>query len=60
MHIANPLPAAPVAARRSHVDVRFGACVEDPYYWLRERDNPDVRAYLEAENAYTAAVTAPV
>ena len=27
----------------------------DPYFWLRERDNPEVRAYLEAENAYTAA-----
>ena len=24
----------------------------DDYYWLRERSNPDVRAYLEAENAY--------
>ncbi len=30
----------------------------DPYYWLRERDNPDVLAYLEAENAYTDAVMA--
>ena len=27
----------------------------DPYYWLRERDDPAVRAYLEAENAYTEA-----
>jgi oligopeptidase B len=25
----------------------------DPWYWLRERDDPDVLAYLEAENAYT-------
>ncbi len=30
-----------------HGDVRV-----DDYYWLRERDNPEVRAYLEAENAY--------
>jgi len=30
----------------------------DEWYWLRERENPDVRAYLEAENAYTAAATA--
>ena len=28
----------------------------DDFYWLRERDNPEVRAHLEAENAYTAAV----
>ena len=30
-----------------HGDVRM-----DNYYWLRERENPDVIAYLEAENAY--------
>ena len=24
----------------------------DEYYWLRDRDDPEVRAYLEAENAY--------
>ena len=27
-------------------------------HWLRERDNPEVIAYLEAENAYTEAMTA--
>jgi oligopeptidase B len=26
----------------------------DPYFWLRDRDDPEVIAYLEAENAYTA------
>jgi oligopeptidase B len=31
----------------------------DPYYWLRERDNPAVTAYLEAENAYTEEVMKP-
>ncbi len=31
----------------------------DDYYWLRERDNPEVTAYLEAENAHTRAVMAP-
>ena len=25
----------------------------DEFYWLRERENPAVTAYLEAENAYT-------
>ncbi len=30
----------------------------DDYYWLNQRDNPDVIAYLEAENAYTDAVMA--
>jgi oligopeptidase B len=34
---------------------------EDPWYWLRDdkRTDKDMLAYLEAENAYTAAVMAP-
>jgi oligopeptidase B len=31
----------------------------DPYYWLGDKQNPEVIAYLEAENAYTDAVMAP-
>jgi len=31
----------------------------DDYYWLRDKQDPDVRAYLEAENAYTSAVMKP-
>ena len=31
----------------------------DNYYWLNERDNPEVVRYLEAENAYTTAVLKP-
>jgi oligopeptidase B len=30
----------------------------DPWYWLRDRDDPDVVAYLEAENSYTEEVMA--
>ena len=30
----------------------------DPYFWLREKSNPEVAKYLEAENAYTEAMTA--
>ncbi|HUO85625.1 MAG TPA: S9 family peptidase [Thermoanaerobaculia bacterium] len=30
----------------------------DPYYWLKQREDPDVISYLEAENQYTAAVMA--
>ncbi|MFN0036171.1 MAG: S9 family peptidase [Saprospiraceae bacterium] len=32
----------------------------DEYYWLNERENPAVRAYLEAENRYADSVLAPV
>ncbi len=31
----------------------------DDYFWLREKDNPEVRTYLEQENAYTESVLAP-
>ncbi|MEP6715761.1 MAG: oligopeptidase B, partial [Terriglobia bacterium] len=50
-------PAPPVALRKDHREVRHGATVIDEYYWLREKSNPEVVQYLEAENAYTAAMT---
>ncbi len=53
-------PTPPVAALRPHeVKSPFGTRV-DPYYWLRddERKDPDVIAYLNAENAYKEAVLA--
>ena len=31
----------------------------DEWYWLRDKDDPEVIALLEAENAHTAAVLAP-
>ena len=36
-----------------HGDIRI-----DEYYWMNERDHPDVIAYLEAENAYYEQMTA--
>jgi oligopeptidase B len=47
----------PVAPRVEHREVRHGATVVDDYFWLREKSNPKVVEYLEAENAYTASVT---
>lgn len=54
------LPEPPVAPRRPAVLTAHGDERVDDWYWLRERDNPDVIAYLQAENAYTEAVTAPL
>ncbi len=56
-----PTPAppvvAPVAARRDHAVESPSGSRNDPYYWLRDdtRSQPEVLAYLEAENAYAAA-----
>jgi oligopeptidase B len=51
-----------VAERRPHDVVSPNGTRDDPYYWLRDdaRKDPDVLAYLEAENAYKEAFLAPV
>lgn len=51
-------PAPPVAREVAHVSNWHGEKVNDPWYWLREKTNPEVVAYLNAENAYTEAMTA--
>jgi oligopeptidase B len=45
-------PSAKVIARIDtlHDDIRT-----DNYFWIREKTNPEVISYLNAENAYTAA-----
>ncbi|HEX6311739.1 MAG TPA: S9 family peptidase, partial [Acidimicrobiia bacterium] len=48
----------PVAPRRPRVLRAHGDERVDDWYWLRDRDDPEVRAYLEAENEYTQAVAA--
>src|SRR6202171_4190084 len=53
------LPAPPIAQTRPRVLEAHGDRRDDPYYWLREKDNPEVIAYLEAENSYADAVMAP-
>lgn len=46
----------PIAPQHRHVHQLHGDERIDDYFWLRERDNPEVIAYLEAENAYTEAM----
>ena len=53
------LPAPPVAKKVPHVSEVNGHKMVDNYFWLRDKPNPEVRAYLEAENAYTEAVMKP-
>jgi oligopeptidase B len=52
-------PKAPVAAAKPKDVTVHGDKRIDDYFWLREKGNPDVRAYLENENAYLEAVLAP-
>lgn len=48
----------PVAPRRPVERTFHGHTFCDPYEWLRDKDSPEVRAHLDAENAYAEAVTA--
>ena len=52
-------PRPPVAPRRPRILEAHGESRVDPYYWLREKDNPEVIAYLRAENAYADVVMRP-
>jgi oligopeptidase B len=56
---APSLPAPPVAKKESKITEINGRKLVDNYYWLRDKKNPEVKAYLEAENAYTDAVMKP-
>lgn len=48
------LPSPPIAKKVPKVTEIHGEKLTDDYYWLREKENPEVIRYLEAENAYTA------
>jgi len=54
--MANP----PIAKRVPHVHEAHGDRRPDDYHWLRDREDPDVTAYLEAENAFADAVMEPL
>lgn len=56
-----PDASAPVAEKKSHLRILHGDTVPDDYYWMNDyfKKGPDsgaVVSYLEAENAYTAAM----
>ena len=60
---AADLPPPPDVAKKPHVvKAPHGAERNDEYYWLRDdtRKNPEMLAYLNAENAYTDAYMAPL
>ncbi|MGZ3621226.1 MAG: S9 family peptidase, partial [Candidatus Binataceae bacterium] len=63
------LSPAPCAKRRASVSTRHGITLTDDYAWLRAENwrevmrdpsvlDPDIRAYLDAENAYAKATLA--
>lgn len=56
----NSLPSPPVAKTVAKTITQHGETRQDPYFWLREKENPAVTAHLEAENRYFEAIMKPV
>ena len=74
IHVKQATASVPVAPRRPHSFTRHGITVTDDYAWLKDANwqevlhdptalDPDIRTYLEAENAYAEQLlghTAPL
>jgi oligopeptidase B len=52
----SPGMAAPIAKIEKKELIKHGDIRKDNYFWLNQRENPEVVAYLEAENAYTKSM----
>lgn len=56
---AADLPPPPAAKPVPHKTELHGDVRVDDYFWLKDKKDPEVIKYLDAENAYTAAVLKP-
>lgn len=59
MSRAHAVPVPPVPVERPHQMEIHGDVRIDPYFWMKERENPEVVNHLKAENDYAAAIMAP-
>jgi len=48
----------PIATKKTHLLEKHQHQRDDPYFWLNERENKDVLAYIDKENEYTDAIMA--
>jgi len=64
-HTSNPAesnpsaPQPPIARRDPASTTLHGVTLHDDFRWMRDKNSPELLAYLNAENDYTAAVMAP-
>lgn len=50
---------APIAPKKPHPRTLHGNVTDDPWFWLRDKSDPDVIAHIEAENEHATAVLEP-
>jgi oligopeptidase B len=62
MPVSLPVSATtpPQAPQRPHIVTSQGESRNDPFFWLRDKKNPETIKYLEAENRYTNLKLKPV
>ncbi len=53
-------PKPPVARVEVVRDTLHGVVIEDPYRWLEDKNAPETRAWIDAENAYTDSLLGPL
>jgi oligopeptidase B len=56
----NPLPTPPIARKQHKETALHGTILVDDYAWLRDKEKPEVTAYLDVENDYATAAMAPL
>lgn len=51
------LSSPPTAIKRPHSFDFHGTRIDDPYFWMKDKKDPEVIRYLETENAYRESIT---
>ena len=46
------MPTPPCAPQRPYAHTEQGVQRPDPFHWMRDREDPELLSYLEAENSY--------
>lgn len=58
--LSSQTPPLPVAPKKPYIHKEHGVERPDDYHWLKQKDDPQVKAYLEAENAYAESFLSPL
>ena len=56
----SPYPRAPETRTENVVDTLHGVAIVDPYRWLEDQEAPEVREWLDQQNAYADTIVGQV